>query len=768
MLTTVSLRTGRFALLVALVPALLGPAEPARAFDERRMPHPAAVRADAPVSGVVVDASGAPVPGALVRLVVADRQIAEIQTGADGRFTIADAPPGDATITATAPGFAQATLRVPPGADALRIVLQPAPFVESVTVTATRGAERLATPASTSVLTSAELLSSAAGTVDDALRNTPGFSLFRRSSSRVANPTTQGVTLRGVSGSGASRTLVLADGLPLNDPFGSWVYWNKIPQAAIDRVEVVRGAEGDLYGADALGGVIQVLTFAPGRPRLRATFDVASHETVRASVFGGGHARGWIGALSGEWLETDGVPVIARDDRGRADVPATSDYRTGFATIGYGRGPWRALGRFSVYAEDRGNGTPRQVNTTDWRQASGEVSGSAASGVWLARAAGGTQDYYQTFSAVAADRASERLTTEQRTPSTFAVFGGQWARAWGSHVLLVGGEGKRTESTVEEIRYSFTGVPSGPFFAGGTERSGSVFGRTSLGVADRVTVVFGARGDFWKSEPDAATLQVHSVQFFSPRASLSWQATPRVALRASTYRAYRTPTLNELHRGFRVGNTVTNPNPELDPERLTGVEGGVLVAGGRVSARVTGFWNRLDDAISNITIRVQPGLITRQRQNADTVRAAGLEVEADFRPYPMLTVNALAVVTASRFRETPGQPALEGNRIPQVPRYQLGAGITYVSASVATLAAQLRIIGDQFEDDLNQFELGQFAVLDLYASRAIRHGLHAFVAVENLFDEEYDVGVTPVAGRDPVRTVGWPRTVRGGLRLFLP
>ena len=96
-----------------------------------------------------------------------------------------------------------------------------------------RGAD---SPAATTVVTSAELLSSAATTVDDALRFTPGFTLFRRSSSRAANPTTQGVTLRGLSASGASRTLVLADGVPLNDPFGGWVYWSRVPQAAIERI----------------------------------------------------------------------------------------------------------------------------------------------------------------------------------------------------------------------------------------------------------------------------------------------------------------------------------------------------------------------------------------------------------------------------------------------------------------------------------------------------------------------------------------------------
>ena len=168
-----------------------------------------------------------------------------------------------------ASGFAESVTPLAADAAALRVVLQPRPLTESVTVTASRGATGVDTAASSTIVSSAELLTSAAGAIDDALRNTPGFSLFRRSSSRVANPTTQGVTLRGVSGSGASRTLVVADGWALNDPFGSWVYWNRIPLAAVDRIEVVRGATGDLYGADALGGVIQVLTLDAERPRLR-------------------------------------------------------------------------------------------------------------------------------------------------------------------------------------------------------------------------------------------------------------------------------------------------------------------------------------------------------------------------------------------------------------------------------------------------------------------------------------------------------------------
>jgi outer membrane receptor protein involved in Fe transport len=719
-----------------------------------------AAAAGATVSGTVVDGSGAPVPGASVSVVV-NGQERRVTTGNAGTFEVADLPDGEAEVRAIATGFAEAVVNGSSSAP-VRLVLQPAPLVDAVTVTASRGAERLATAASTTVVTSAELLNAGAGSLDDALRNTPGFSLFRRSSSRVSNPTTQGVTLRGVSGSGASRTMVLADGLPLNDAFGSWVYWNKVPQAAIERVEIVRGATGDLYGADALGGVVQVLTFAPGRTRLRATVDGGTHDTARLSAFGGVQRGGWYGEGSGEWLQTAGVVTIAPEARGPADVRADSDYGTGFIGGGYNPGAWHVSGRVSLYSETRSNGTPLQVNDTEWTQVSGEAGGAAAGGAWLVRAAGGTQEYFQTFTAVAADRATERLTTEQTTPSDFTNASAQWSGSLRSVAVLLGAEGKYTSSRIDEIRYSFTGVPSGPFVLGGSESTGSVFSRVSVVPADALTVVAGVRADFWSSEPRDEALPTHSSVFISPRVSAAYRVDDQVSFHASAYRASRTPTLNELHRGFRVGNVVTNANPRLDPERLHGVEAGALFTRRMASARVTGFWNQLSDGITNVTVAAAPALITRERQNTDTVRAAGVEIEADLRPHPYWTIGALVGFTRSNFTSTPAQPALEGNRVPQVPAYQLGAMLTYTNPHLITAAAQVRVFGSQFDDDLNEFELNGFGVLDVSASREVVRGLQAFVAVENLFDTEYDVG------RTPIRTIGWPRTMRVGARLFLP
>lgn len=714
---------------------------------------PSSAQSTAALSGVVVDASGAPVAGATVSVEGPGRPARSVETGADGRFTVDDAA-ADTQLRVRANGFADSVATLAETSSPVRIVLHPRPLSESVTVTASRGAQGVDTAASASVISSAELLASAAGSIDDALRNTPGFSLFRRSSSRVANPTTQGVTLRGVSGSGASRTLVVADGWPLNDPFGSWVYWNRIPLAAIDRVEVVRGATGDLYGADALGGVIQVLTLDADRPRLRAIVEGGTQETFRTSAFGGRRIGSWsmLGGL--ELQQTDGAFVVASESRGAVDVRADSDYQSGFGAAGYSSGTWRANVRGHVASEDRNNGTPLQVNDTEWRQISGDVSGSAAGGYWTARATGGSQDYFQTFSAVAADRQSERLTNDQTVPGAFFTVGGQWVRTWRRVDVLVGGEGRRTTADINETRYPPVGPAVTTSMTDASEHNAAVFGRVRLALREGVALVLGGRGDRWESE--------RSVGFFSPRATVTWRANEVTTLQFSMSRAYRTPTLNELYRGFRVGNVVTNANPLLEPERLTSIEGGVLVGKARASVRVTAFHNVLNEAISNVTLSVTPALTTRERQNTDEVGASGVEVESDLRPHPRVTLSIFGAFTSAHFNDTPKQPAIEGNRVPQVPRYHVGAGVIAEAPRVATFSAQARFVGAQFEDDLNELSLEDYVVVDASASRPVARLVHVFLGVENLFDVEYDVG------RTPVRTIGWPRTVRAGLRLFLP
>src|SRR6266849_10362765 len=182
-----------------------------------------------PLQGKVFDSNRVPVSNVRIEF----RSAAETRletTDDNGSFTVSNVA-GGGTLLVSHPGFAPVTILVGPETvnDPLQIYLQPAPIVERIIVSS--GEDRVSSlPNSQFSLSKQEIELSGSLALDDVLREAPGFSLFRRSGSLVANPTSQGVSLRGVGANGASRAEVLLDGVPLNTPFGAWVYWERVPK----------------------------------------------------------------------------------------------------------------------------------------------------------------------------------------------------------------------------------------------------------------------------------------------------------------------------------------------------------------------------------------------------------------------------------------------------------------------------------------------------------------------------------------------------------
>src|SRR3954449_732876 len=241
----------------------------------------------ATISGTVRDASGSVVPGAVIA--VRDGA-AEQQTvsGPDGRFTLPSPTSRDIVVIVRATGFAELRHSVPAGTSAsVDLVLSPASLQEAVTVTATRSERRTGdVPASVNVLDREDIKQSPALVADDLLRQIPTFSLFRRTSSLASHPTAQGVSLRGIGPSGVSRTLVLVDGVPNNDPFGGWVYWSRIPLETAERIEVVDSSSSSLYGNYAMGGVINVITSVPTRRTFEMKSQYGSRNSPKVDLYG--------------------------------------------------------------------------------------------------------------------------------------------------------------------------------------------------------------------------------------------------------------------------------------------------------------------------------------------------------------------------------------------------------------------------------------------------------------------------------------------------
>ncbi|MBI2468844.1 MAG: TonB-dependent receptor [Candidatus Rokubacteria bacterium] len=660
---------------------------------------------------------------------------------------------------------------------------EPPAQLEPVVVSASRVEQRLGeAPASVTVLGEEDLKASAAQTVDDLLRQIPGFSLFRRSSSLVTHPTTQGVSLRGIGPSGASRALVLQDGIPINDPFGGWVYWSKLPRLGIERIEVVRGGVSSLWGNYALGGVVNVVSRLPEPQRLLFEGSYGSHNTTNLDLLLS-DVRGPFGVLlEGNFFETDGFKVVKESQRGAIDVEADSSHWTFTGKVEYRLSPDASLYvSGSYFTEDRGNGTPLQTNSTEAGQAAvgGRLRTPDGSDWWLTVFTQ-LQSFESTFSSQAADRNSETLALAQDVPTTGVGGSLQWVRRLGTHHLTMGVDVRDVDGETDEDVFA-----AGQFLrrrvAGGEQLLAGVFGQDIVALGSQWELVLGARVDYWRSfdgfrrdTPPPAGVPA-SQQFpdreewaVSPRLALLYHPTPETVAKASAYQAFRTPTINELYRPFRVRTDVTTANPALDPERLTGGELGIEHRFGRaVSGRVTGFWNEVEDPIVNVTLpedRRLPdcpsGTTCRQRQNLDRTRIRGVEAELAYRPVAGVELRSSYLYSNAEVVEASNQPGLEGKRLAQVPEHQVTLGVQYTNPALVNVGVQGRWVSDQFEDDENRLTLGDFFVVDVMIWRAITKQAELFLAVENLFDRTVEVAKTT----DGVVTTGTPRLIRGGLR----
>jgi outer membrane receptor protein involved in Fe transport len=618
---------------------------------------------------------------------------------------------------------------------------------ETIVVTATQTKTRLSdTPASVVVITHEAMQTTAASTTDDALRQVPGFTLFRRSGSRSANPTSQGVSLRGVGASGASRALVLDDGIPLNDPFGGWVYWGRVPRVAIDRIEVVRGGASDLYGSGAMGGVVQFIR----RTNDDVVFEssAGNEGTGTASLFAAMKRGDWSGSIDADFLTTSGYILVQPSQRGSVDVEADARHTAVDAAIRHSS----SFLRLSHYSESRNNGTPLQINDTAIRQLAAGTDIHTKSGSLLLRGYGSDQDYHQTFSAIAPDRNAERLTVDQRVPSSGRGGSLEWFSTIGRNVLVAGGDARQVKGASDELQFAAVNGKITRAHVSGRQHNAAAYVEDVATLSPRVTLSAGIRFDSWRNfdaERNGAPLADRSDDSWSPRVTLLVHASDRLTLTASAYRSFRAPTLNELYRNFRVGNVQTLANESLGAEHLSAIEFGVRSG----PIRLTMFSMSTDDTIANVTLSATPGIITRQRQNLGSSRSRGAELDADQRlsTHWRLSAGYLfcdAVVTSGD---------LAGKRLPQVPRNTATLQLAF-TPSRGSAGVQARWSSTQFDDDINQFPLRSYAVADLFASYPIAPRLDATIAIENATNRRIEVSATPVL------TLGTPRTFRIGLR----
>jgi outer membrane receptor protein involved in Fe transport len=158
-----------------------------------------------------------------------------------------------------------------------------------------------------------------------------------------------------------------------------------------------------------------------------------------------------------------------------------------------------------------------------------------------------------------------------------------------------------------------------------------------------------------------------------------------------------------------------------------------------------------------VTLAMPVNGATRQRQNLGSTRIAGLDVDLTWRPAAAWTVRLAHTFSNGYVRTAPAQPDLVGKRLAQDPHHRTAGIVSYDDPRLATLTAEARYLGPQFEDDLNTQPIGSVVLFDARAERALAAGFSVFVTGRNLFDRHY------LVGRAGIDTEGAPRTFELGV-----
>lgn len=751
---------------------------------------------------------------------------AKIRTGRRGQHRRTTGPASWLTVAWTAviavwAGSVPATLA------------QPAVELSPLFVTATRTSEAVEfVPFSNQTFTAAAVRGSPNVTVDGMLRQVPGFSLFRRSDSLVANPSTQGVSLRGLGPSGASRSLILLDGVPLIDPFGGWVLWSKVPRESLARIELVPGAGGTAWGNAALGGVIQLLTEPAVGKRQRFAVRAGSFQTLDLEAqftepIGAGTVQ-----LLARALSTEGYSTVAQEQRGPIDVSASS--RSRWATVRWRQPVGENLTATITarrFGERRGNGTPYQTNSSEESFGSLALAAQPSTAFqWNATAYVQSQTFTSTFSAVNPARTAETPASNQfAVPATTVglAWVGEWSHAAGSEQsetedargtaraaaeadaprTVLGFDLRDVRGETREDSAYVDGAFTRRRFAGGRQTTAGVFAlhrrplatdtHASLGVrADGWRETDGHRRDFVNGSPagNVAYARREGAQL-SPSAGVIWSPAGLVTVHASAQQAFRRPTLNELYRAFRVGNVITDGNPELRTETVTSGEVGLTLnvgpghqmrmpsnqrwnqeippsREGGLTLGVTGFWNELHDSVANVTIASGPVMLPgigfvpaggegRRKHNLDRTRVRGVAIDARWQLTKSLQLEAQYLYNDTRVTRAGIAPWLVGRRLAQVPEQSASAGLTW-RRERWMVSPRVRWVGEQFEDDNNRLALAAATVVDVAVNVAIGRSGEVFASAENLFDHRVETGRS-AAG---LVNVGTPRLLLVGLRFW--
>jgi outer membrane receptor protein involved in Fe transport len=652
------------------------------------------------------------------------------------------------------------------------------PSPRDIIVTATRSARTLDdVPASVSVITSEQIEGTPARTIDDVLRRVPSVDLPIASTDEQ-HPTNTIVSMRGLSG---IRSLVLLDGIPINDPFFGYVQWSEVPIATIDRLEVVRGGGAPLWGNYAMGGVINILTRPIDSDGLVAEAAGGSRHAYRADGHAALAGNGFGVGIDAGVNHSDGYIEQVESARGAITVPtgftAYSAALTGNADLATNL---TARARLSYYDNDQTfltrlntnrQRTWRTTGTLTWRaneHGSVELTGFANDAHFVT-------DNPGTPDGAGANDA-EFVQNRHRTRANDWGASLVWTQTFtGMLRALSGGVDYRdVRGSDHAAIFADTGAQLRTDVGSGDQRFLGGFIQADVRPTDRLQLLLSVRYQDFRSyhgldntPGGLGKVPSRHDSDVDPRLSIRYGLPAGFAVRGAIYRAFRAPTLDNLHRGASVPGYILYSNAALKPETLEGAEAGFDVGRGPIRFQATAYTSRivdfltyryLDQAMLPAGFDIGARLI-----NAGRARSRGVEAEVTVRPASTLSATVAYTYADSTVTRNPEDPASVGVQQPGIPRHKVSASVDWTAPNGFKVSPRVRYLSSTNGDPDNIYRTDAHFIADLAASAPLRHGLETFVQIENLFDQRYigtnDGFTAPLYGK--------PFTAMAGFRVTL-
>ena len=678
----------------------------------------------ATLRGIVVDgATGFPLDGA--EMVVSGPTSATVRSDAHGSWRVAALQPGRYLVRGRRIGYAarEFTIELRPGDDIeRRLTLTAMPLsLDQVVVTAARREQALKDVAvTTEVVTRREIEQTGASDLASILTEQLGIEL------QGGHPAGAGIMLQGL---GSERVLVLLDGQPIAGRISGVFDVSRIPTSVIERVEVVKGPQSTLYGSEAMGGVVNIITRSPLAHTMGASASLSAGTQGRLDgTLGLVAGRGdWSSAINASRRETDMAP-------GRDSVEGSLAQRTDVAAK-------------VIWSPDSATSLEASVLALDERQR------------WL------SDDYFNFGDNT---QVSGRLTGEWRrgrhrlAPTLYASVFDHLSRASSEPLPIAGDTGQRQVQRLFEAELLYNTLLG----AGRTHaldigielrrediESGSVPG----GLRALMTIE-----PFAQMELRAAALSVvpgvrmsWSEQWgthVTPRLALRYQASDAVTFRASAGSGFRAPDFKELYQFFQnlsAGYAVEG-NADLRPESSRNLTAGVEWAGERIYMRGQLFQNDFRDFIETRPISDTTRRVFRYA-NVDDGWTRGAELESGISLGRLRTeIGYSRLATRDRATNKPllGRPAQSG-RIGAT--YALPSGFRLSAAAVHTGRTPMN--RDATTGTITDWR-DAFTRADVRIAQRIPGGLQLAIGADNVFDQRPDewAGFT---GRHLYTTLTW-------------